>query len=72
MTTVKQLKDGAKISKPIYVSKPYVVIGDKMILSAGTLDEMKELSSYYDDCEVKAREHDLHEISNVRIVYGAA
>lgn len=70
MTTVKQLKDGAKLPEPIYVSKQYVVIGkENTILMTGILDYIKHnnYGTYYDDCKVDIRRHDLYLNDNTKI-----
>jgi hypothetical protein len=69
MATVKQIKDGTEMPKPIYVEKPYIVIGKKerVVLHAGTIESIKVISSYYDDCNVEVRAYDLHLNDNTKI-----
>lgn len=70
MVTLAELKAGARIGKPIYLAKSYVVLSKEgMVLSAGTLDEVKarNYGGYYDNCEVKVREHDLYLNDNTKI-----
>lgn len=65
--TLKQLKDGAVLPKPIYEQKPYVVLSpDGVIIAAGDLRTITNLGSYFNDYEVKIREHDLHLNNNAR------
>jgi len=68
MITVKDFRYGTTLPKPIYKYKPYIVLGkERVILHAGTKQSILKLSSYYDDCEVKAREHDLYLNDNTRL-----
>jgi hypothetical protein len=61
MTTVKQFKDGSKIDSPIYAKHQYVACGKAgCVVVSGSFDEMMSLSSYYDDCEIDIRRHDLY------------
>ncbi len=71
--TVKDLKNGAKLPPPIYISKPYVVLGNRgsstnVVMMAGTLEEIKDLhyGGYYDECPVKVRVHDLYMTDNTK------
>lgn len=73
MTTLAELKAGAVLPPPVYRSKPYIVLSDEdVVLSAGTLDEVLALSdkfsSYYDDCVVEVRQHDLAYNDNRKFV----
>lgn len=69
MTTVKEIKEGASIDKPIYVSQPYVILGkrERVVLHAGTLETIKEIWSYYDDCDVEIRRYDLYGNDNTKV-----
>lgn len=69
MTTLFDLKKGANLpDEPIYVSEPYVVLSkDEVILSAGTLEQIKSLWDYYDDCKVDIRRYDLCLSDNTKI-----
>jgi hypothetical protein len=69
MTTVKEVKAGTEMPEPIYVEKPYVIIGkrEKVVLHAGTIESIKEISSYYDDCSVEVRQYDLYLNDNTKI-----
>lgn len=74
ITTVAQVKKGAELPAPLYVSKPYVVLGIRgnskgIVLTAGTLGEIKALTfgGYYDECVVEVRTHDLYMSDNTRI-----
>src|SRR5262245_43976578 len=71
MITVKDIKEGKEIDQPIYVDRPYIVLnnktGDGIVLHSGTLQSIKELVSYYDDCRVEVRRHDLYLIDNTKI-----
>lgn len=69
MTTLFDLKKGANLpDEPIYVSEPYVVLSkDEVILSAGTLEQIKSLWDYYDDCKVDIRRYDLYLSDNTKI-----
>jgi hypothetical protein len=73
MVTLKQVKNGAKIDEPVYVSKPYVILAEAskanagMILAADTLEGLKLLSDYYDGCPVKVRQFDLYLNDNTRL-----
>jgi hypothetical protein len=61
MTTVKDFKEGATLDNPIYAHNQYVVTGKEgCIVVSGCADKMKNVSSYYDDCEIDIRRHDLH------------
>jgi len=69
--TVKAFKEGAVLEKPIYSDKPYVIKSmEDVILFAGTLQEIKSnlivFSSYYDDCIIAPRKHDLYMSNNER------
>jgi hypothetical protein len=75
MITIKQLKNGAKLPNPIYVSKPYVMLGDNgkgIVLNAGTIEELLEdaYGTYYDDAVVEVRTRDLHMNDNTKIADG--
>jgi hypothetical protein len=71
--TLKDLKNGAKLPTPIYVSKPYVLLAPKnkenagMVLAADISYRLKKLSSYFDDCEVNIRKYDLYLNDNTKI-----
>jgi hypothetical protein len=69
MTTLKELKKGAILDDAIYLSKPYVIIGvrEKIVLFAGTLEQVMSQSSYYDDCTVDVRRYDFSDNDNRRI-----
>jgi len=68
MITVKDFRYGATLPKPIYKHKPYIVLGkERIVLHAGTKQSILKLSSYYDTCEVKEREHDLYLNDNTRL-----
>ena len=68
MKTLKQIKSGETLENPIYKKLPYVVLSNSgMVLSSGTLEEMKNLDSYFNDCEVDIRKHDLHLNDNSKI-----
>lgn len=76
MVTVKDFKAGTHIPhKPQYVSKPYVVLGVRgdskdVVLAAGDLDYIKEMvsfSTYYDECIVDVRRHNLANNDNTRV-----
>ena len=66
MTTIKDVKNGAKLPDPIYATKPYVWFNkDGVILgSAESVDELinglSTSGTYYDDCRVDIRRHDLY------------
>jgi hypothetical protein len=73
-TTVKAARNGGEFPSPlIYKHKPLVIIGvkEKIVLWAGSQDDFQNevsiASGYYDDCELKAREHDLNLNDNTRI-----
>jgi hypothetical protein len=65
--TALQLKNGATIpDAPIYQYKPYVLLGVRgdskdVVLAAGTYEHIQEVirGSYYDDCIVDIRRHNL-------------
>lgn len=69
MTTLLELKQGKTLSdEPIYISKPYIVLGvDGIVLSAGTLEQIKSLLDYYDNCKVEIRRYDLYLSDNTKI-----
>jgi hypothetical protein len=70
MTTVKQVKRGEEnLSAPIYKKKSYVILNkDNVVLDTiNTAYEVKNISSYYDDCEIQVRQHDLYLNDNSRI-----
>jgi hypothetical protein len=68
MKTLKQIKSGETLENPIYKKLPYVVLNNSgMVLSSGTLEEMKNLDNYFNDCEVDIRKHDLHLNDNSKI-----
>jgi len=67
MQTLKQIKSGATLDQPIYISKPYVILSNEgMVLWAGEFDEMIALDSYYDNCVADIRKYDLHLSDNTR------
>lgn len=71
MTLLLDIRKGATLPQPIYKHKPYVVLNsDDVILSAGSLEEIKALPDYYDDCAVEIRRHDLHLTDNTKIGIG--
>ena len=66
--TVAQIKAGAEIPQAIYVAKPYVVLSaENVVLHAGDLQSVKDLSAYFDNCIVSVREHDLYLNDNSKI-----
>lgn len=67
--TLKNVKVGTvELRTPFYKVKPYVVLSDEgVVLSAGTLEEIKQLDAYFDDCVVEIRQHDLHANDNTKI-----
>lgn len=66
--TLKQVKAGQALPAPIYVSKPYVVLSkENVVLAAGDMAQIKNLSSYFDDFPVEVREHDMHANDNTKI-----
>ena len=69
MLTVKQVKEGAVLPNEVYISTPYLVIGKRygIVLHAGNMKSIIELPSYYDDCEVKIRTHDIYLANNTKI-----
>ena len=68
MKTLKQIKSGETLENPIYKKLPYVVLNNLgMVLSSGTLEEMKNLDNYFNDCEIDIRKHDLHLNDNSKI-----
>lgn len=68
MVTVNDVKNGANLDAPIYCHKPYIVLGKEgTVVSSGTLDHIKSLWNYYDDCEVLVRQHDLYLNNNKKI-----
>lgn len=70
MITLKEVKAGAELPQAKYKIAPYVVVSESnLILFAGDPADLMELSEYYDDCEVKAREHDLYLRDNTIIEY---
>ena len=70
MTIIKDVKNGALLPEPIYNSKPFVWYNkDGVILgSAESIDELKTgwatSGTYYDDCVVDIRKHDLYMSDN--------
>lgn len=68
--TLKQLKDGAELPNIIYKTDSYVVLSkENMILHCGTLNSLKALPSYYDECKVTVREYDIYLADNTREDY---
>lgn len=68
MKTLKDIKNGAILPNPIYVKNPYVVLNKEgMVLSSGTLTEINNFDSYFDNCEVDVRMHDLYLNDNTKI-----
>lgn len=66
--TLAMVKSGSPLAEPIYQHKPYVVLSrENVVLSAGTLEEIKALGVYFDDCAVEVRQHDLHLNDNTKI-----
>ncbi len=56
----------------IYLVKPYVLMNkDGVVLAAGSKAEMDadQATSYYKDCTVSIRKHDLHLNDNTKIVH---
>lgn len=54
----------------IYWKKPYVILDGGVVLSAGDADHFTSgifgTGGYYDHCEFKLREHDLHMNDNTK------
>ena len=68
MKNLKEIKSGSKLPNPIYKQLPYVVLNnDDMVLFSGSFDELLNLDSYYDDCIVDVRLHDLYLNDNTKI-----
>lgn len=70
MITLKQVKDGATLDAPIYLEKKYVIIGIKervVLATKETIEELISTISYYDDCEVDIRRHDLYLSNNKKL-----
>ena len=74
MTTVKEFKEGAELSAPIYVTKPYVVLGNNghggdMVLIAGDIQHILKAcnTTYYDHCKIEIRQYDLHLSDNRKL-----
>jgi hypothetical protein len=68
MVTVKEIKNGAKLDLPIYVSNPYVILSKGgIVLHAGTIESMQEFGSYYDDCIADIRRYDMHMNDNTKV-----
>jgi hypothetical protein len=70
--TVKQLKNGAKLEAPIYVCKPYVILGNDIgngaiVINAGGMEIFQEFGTYYDDCIADIRRYDLHMNDNTKV-----
>lgn len=65
--TLREVKAGAAVGAPLYVSKPYVLLCDGIVNDAGTLDELKALGEYHDDKIVAVRRHDLDANDNTRL-----
>ena len=67
--TLKSLKSGTvQLPSPIYASKPYLILSkEDVVLFAGTLEEVKHQGTYYDDCIVEVRRHDIHLNDNTRL-----
>jgi len=62
MTTVKELK-------PIYKAKPYVILSkENIVLHAGSFESCFEYFTYYDDCVIQPRKHDLYMNDNTKLV----
>ena len=59
---------GLKLDAPIYVHKPYVVVSDEnIVLAAGTIKEMMELSEYFDDNIMDIRRYDMDANDNTKV-----
>jgi len=68
MLTVKDVKRGMKIGDPIYLNDPYIVVAKEgNVLHSGSRQSIADLSSYYDDCEVKVRTYDLYLRDNSKL-----
>lgn len=66
--TLKQVKAGAIVPKPIYKAKPYVIVSvDGVVLEAGDLDYIRSVGSYFDSFRVEVRKHDLHLTDNTKL-----
>lgn len=67
MTTLSDVKNGATLPTPLYVTKPYVVTNNEnVVLFAGTLDEIKQLGGYYNTCQADIRRYPLEGVDNTR------
>lgn len=65
---LKQFRTNELPDAPIYISKPYVVLSSEgVILAAGTAEEVRLNSNYYDDCTVDIRRHDMHLNDNTKV-----
>ena len=72
MVTVKDVKDGARINEEIvYISKPFVVLpkdeSQNNVLDTGDIEHIKSMWTYYDDCRVEIRKHDLFLNNNTKV-----
>lgn len=69
---VKDFKVENKLPEAIYKEQSYIITTDSnMVVSAGKLDEINELlknyGTYYDNCTIGVRTHDLYFNNNERI-----
>jgi len=66
---LNQLKNGGTLNNPIYKVKQYVVseAPNSMILHAGDLQSLLNLSSYFDHCVVDIRKYDLYMNDNTKV-----
>lgn len=64
-----EFKASSEVDSPVYFFKPFVVLSDEnVVLFAGSESQVRKLSSYFDNCEVEVRRHDLHMNDNTRII----
>lgn len=66
--TLKEVKAGTALAEPIYKVNPYVVMSKKgVVLAAGDLKYLLDLSDYFDEFTAEVRQHDMHANDNSRI-----
>ncbi len=62
-----EFRSASAIPAPVYFEKPYVILNtENVILFAGTAEQVRKQSSYFDACRVDVRRHDLHMNDNSR------
>ena len=65
-----QFKTERPAFMPVYKVEPLIVLSNEgIVLHAGDMESLLNLSSYYDNCTVEVRQHDLYLNDNSKVDY---